>query len=66
MWRTRDGDTGQEYLKEHHYGKCSYQHIESTSFDVGGPGCKLVEPCHLKGISQDIGLGGTDVEVADD
>ena len=26
---------------------CGYQHIECTSFDAGGQGYKLLEPCHL-------------------
>ena len=34
--KTPDGDTGQEYLTGYYYGKCSYQHIECTSSDVGG------------------------------
>ena len=38
----------------------------NTSFDVGGQGDKLVEPLPLKEVAQGVGLGGTDVDVADD
>ena len=39
--------------------------LECTSFDVGRHIDMLAEPRHLKGAAQLVGLGGRDVEVAD-
>ena len=38
----------------------------NTSFDVGGHGDELVESLSLKVVAECIGLGGADVDVADD
>ena len=40
-------------------------HIQFTSLDMSGQGYKLAEPCHLKGVAQDVGLSSTDIEVTD-
>ena len=39
--------------------------FECTSFNVGRHVDMLVEPRHLKGCAQGVGLDGRDVEVAD-
>ena len=42
------------------------KHLVNTSFDVGGQGDKLVEPLPLEEVAQGVGLGGADVDIADD
>ena len=42
------------------------KHLVYTSFDVGGQVDKLVEPLPLEEVAQGVGLGGADVDIADD
>ena len=42
------------------------KHLVNTSFDVSGQGDKLAESLPLKEVAQGVGLGGADIDIADD
>ena len=68
------GELGPGSLKMQGLDKCKInyntsqrsKHLVNTSFDVSGQGDKLAESLPLKEVAQGVGLGGADIDIADD